>query len=121
MELCILQYALCVLCYPPSRLQSVVARQTTTCFTTMFEISAYINSFSLSQLLPWLHPSSAAEIKTSHQPLENRVGFGGISCVPVSNVFIVSDLPQFKEYPAYFVTEVGCLIQLAASPSSLQC
>lgn len=42
-------------------------------------------------------------------------------CARGSDVFAVSDLPQSKEYPAYFVTEVGCLIRLAASPSSLQC
>lgn len=38
-----------------------------------------------------------------------------------SNIFLVSDLPQFKENPAYFVAEAGCLIQLSMSPSSLQC
>lgn len=83
--------------------------------------SAIISSVTHRGLLPWLHPSSSAEIKTCNQTLESHVIFGGISCVPGSNVFVVSDLPQSKEYPAYFVTEVGCLIRLAASPSSLQC
>lgn len=40
--------------------------------------------------------------------------------MPGSNVFAVSDPPQSKEYPAYSVAEGGCLVRLAASPSSWQ-